>query len=68
MKIFLYYVGVTWLILLGVLVLAGSLGILFTQGIWKFWETMSPFNFVNWLVIALMATPGLLLVQHFRKP
>jgi len=68
MKTILYYVGVTWLILLGTLILVCSLGILFTQGIGKFWETMSPFNLVNWLVIALLAVPGLLLVQSSRKP
>ncbi|MEI6070520.1 MAG: hypothetical protein WCS31_01905 [Verrucomicrobiae bacterium] len=68
MKTFLYYAGVTWLILLGALILVCSLAILFTQDIWKFWEIMSPFNLVNWLVIALMAAPGLLLVQYFRKP
>jgi len=63
MKTTLYYVGIVWLCILGALVLIGSLGILFTKGIWEFWAVMSPFNFVNWILIAVLALPGVVLLK-----
>jgi hypothetical protein len=56
-----------WLYLVGALVVIGSLGVLFSQGIWKFWEVMSPFNIVNWLIVFVVALPGLLLVRFSEK-
>jgi hypothetical protein len=68
MRTTLYYIGATWLILLGSLIVACSLSIILSQGIWKFLEIMSPFNFVNWIVVAVMAAPGVALVHFCERP
>lgn len=67
MKTALYYLGLVWLWIVGASVIFGSLAILFTQGVWKFWEVMSPFNFINWIVIAILAAPGVALVHFSGK-
>jgi hypothetical protein len=48
-----------WLTLAGILILVGLAGIWMSQGVSAVQETMSPFNVINWLAIALLLSPGL---------
>jgi len=59
-----------WVYFAFTLIIVGSLSILFFQGIWRFWEVMSPFNFGNTIIIVLTLLPALLLnkvAKRFEK-
>jgi hypothetical protein len=51
--------ALVWFVLAGILVLVGLAGVWMSQGFSAVRDTMSPFNLVNWLAIALLLSPGL---------
>lgn len=56
-----------WLYFVLMLIVVGSLGILFTEGIWRFWEVMSPFNFSNYFVLMVLLIPAFVLNMIANK-
>ena len=54
-------IATAWIYVVIASVIIGSLGILLTKGVWKFWEIMSPFNFANFFVLIILLTPVFLL-------
>jgi len=55
--------GIVWVVLAGVVILAGAIGIAMSaSGFWDAFrqlrETFSPFNVVNWLITAIVFAPG----------
>jgi len=61
-------IAYVWLGAVALLVLAGAVGILLNRGVWELMGVFSPFNILNWLLIALLAAPGLVLLHFAEKP
>lgn len=60
-------ISYVWLSLLAAVVALSGLGILLTDGIWKFWEIFSPFNIWNWGLIFILALPAIGLVKVAKR-
>jgi hypothetical protein len=56
-------VGKIWLFALGLIVVLSGVVIIFTDGIWKFWEIYSPFNIWQWGLVFILALPGFGLIK-----
>ncbi len=55
--------GKIWMALLALIVVVCGLAIIFTEGIWMFWQIYSPFNILNWVLIFILGLPGFGLVK-----
>jgi len=56
-----------WIFLVGLSVVIGSLGILFMEGLWRFWEVMSPFNTANFIVLIILFIPVFIIQAIISK-
>ena len=63
----LIIIGKTWLWVAGAFIVLGHLSIIYFDGLGKFWETVSPFNIANWLVVLLALLPGILLSKLGKR-
>lgn len=60
-------IGSIWLVILAITIVIGAVGIIAEGGMMQFWWVFSPFNVVNWILIGLLALPGVLLLRAGRK-
>ena len=56
-----------WLVGVVIVVMGSYASILYFQGLWKFWEVVSPFNIWNYGLIFLVALPGIFLFWLSEK-
>ena len=56
-----------WLIGVVIVVMASYASILYYQGIWKFWEVVSPYNIWNYGLTLVVASPGFFLLWLSEK-
>lgn len=59
--------GYIWLVLAGLLILAGIIGIWMKEGFGGVQELLSPFNVINWIVTFLTLAPGIGLLMLSDK-
>lgn len=68
MKKTAYIAGVVWLVLAGAFFIVCCAGIVAKDGIGRLMDLMSPFNFLNYFAMVVLAAPGLILVNYGKKP
>lgn len=51
--------GYVWLTLATIIILIGMVGVLLFQGLWAFWDMMSPFNLVHYTSVMITLAPGM---------
>jgi hypothetical protein len=59
--------GYIWLVLAGLLILAGIAGVLMKEGFSGVQELLSPFNLINYIVMLTTLAPGIALLMLAEK-
>jgi hypothetical protein len=59
--------GYIWLVLAGLLILAGIIGVWMKEGFSGVQDLMSPFNVVNWFATTITLAPGIGLLMLSEK-
>lgn len=59
----LQVVGVGWLVIAGLVIVAGYAMILWQQGFWALAEILSPWNIINYVTVMLTLAPGVVLLM-----
>ena len=59
--------GYIWLVLAGLLILAGTIGVWMKEGFSGVQDLLSPFNVANYIVMAITLAPGIGLLMLSNK-
>lgn len=65
-KTILKVLGYVWLTLAAIVILAGYVGIYMSRGWDGLWSVLSPFNFVNAIVVVITLLPGIWLLEKSK--
>ena len=52
-------IGYIWIVLAGLLILAGTIGVWKSEGFLGVQRLLSPFNIINWIVTIITLAPGI---------
>lgn len=67
LSLLVFFAAVIWFVLIAAIIIAAMTGALTMHGFETIMDLFTPTNLLNWLVMALLAAPGILLLKGSRS-